>query len=118
MPCYCREIQMYRNDIVKLKRAYDLNMRMNDTNDFLEDEVRLIRCRECAAYEANNLDEIETAVDVLDDELRPKRNQLGSAIISKMNEAQCKMLDYYARDKRHHEKEEWLKSHSVVRQIR
>lgn len=105
MPCYCNLISAYERDIEKLEEAYRINEKMDGTNDSLEDEIQLIKGRECVAYEANNIDEIEAAVDKLDDALRPKRDSLGRAISGKIYEAQQKKAEYKERDKEYHESE-------------
>lgn len=105
MPCYCSLIRAYERDIAKLEEAYRINERKNGTNDALESQIQTIKSRECAAYEANNIEEIEAAVDKLDDELRPARDRLGAAIMSKIGEARQKKADYHRRDRDHHERE-------------
>ncbi len=105
MPCYCSLIRAYERDIAKLEEAYKINERMDDTNDSLESEIQLIKGGECAAYEANNIEDIEVAVDKLDDDLRPKRDSLGRAISGKIYEAQQKKAEYHRKDRDYHEYE-------------
>ena len=105
MPCYCSLIRAYERDIAKLEEAYKINEGMDSTNDLLEDEIQLIKGRECVAYEANNIGEIEAAVDKLDDALRPKRDSLGRVIMGKIIESQKKKAEYEKRDKEYHESE-------------
>ncbi len=105
MPCYCSLIRAYERDIAKLEEAYRINERMDGTNDTLENVVRVIRDRESGAYEANNIEEIKAAVDKLDDNLRPRRNELGSAIMRKIDEACQKKAKYHKDDRDYHEYE-------------
>lgn len=105
MPCYCSLIRAYERDIAKLEKAYRINKSMDAINDSLEAKVQLIKSMECAAYEANNIEEIEEAVDRLDDNLRVTRDLLGNALMSKINEAQHKQAEYIRKDRDHHERE-------------
>ena len=105
MPCYCDLISAYERDIEKLEEAYRINEKMDDTNDSLENEIQQIKGGECSAYEANNIEDIEAAVDKLDDALRPKRDSLGRVIMGKIIEAQKKKAEYEERDKEYHASE-------------
>lgn len=105
MPCWCIEIKKYERDIERLQEAYDINVERNTINESLNEYVNAIKNRESDGYEAKNIEEIKSAVDKLDDDLRTKRDELGEAIRVAKVAAEAKKVQLERYDQVYHEAE-------------
>lgn len=106
MACKCEEIRKCEDDKEKLEKALGLLARIIEENGAIQGQLQSLMGSSSEAYTTENIEEICTAIDKLNDDIEPAAGGLISEISIKQDELDVMLAEFIDEDKRYHTGEE------------